>query len=101
MDQKRPIHIFIVENNKTFVSMLDYIFSKSILYRFLDFRSGEDCLRNMHLHPEIVVLDHQLEGMNGFETLQEIKEQHPDVHVMMLLRENDSKLPAEFMNAGA
>ena len=81
--------------------MLDYVFSKSIRYRFLDFRSGEDCLRSLHLNPEIVVLDHQLNGMNGFETLQEIKEQNPNIHVIMLLGENDGRLPVDFLNAGA
>jgi DNA-binding NarL/FixJ family response regulator len=101
MDPKRPIHIFIVENNRIFVQLLDYVFSKSIFYRFLDFRSGEDCLRSLHLHPEIVVLDYRLNGMNGYETLQEIKEQNPDVYVIMLIGESDGKLPAEMLNAGA
>ncbi len=81
--------------------MLDYVFSKSILYRFMEFRSGEDCLRNLHLHPEVVVVDHQLSGMNGYETLLEIREQHPAAHVIMLLGENTGKLPSDFMKAGA
>ena len=101
MDLKRPIHIFIVENNKIFVQLLDYIFSKNILYRFLDFRSGEDCLRSLHLNPEVIVIDFRLKGMNGFETLQEVKEQHPESYVIMLIGESDGKLPSEFINAGA
>ena len=101
MDRKSPLHIFIVENDKLFVRLLNYVFSKNILYRFLDFKSGEDALKNLSLHPELVILDYALPGMNGFETLQEIKEQHPNAHVIMLLKEDDKRLPAEFLNAGA
>ncbi len=101
MESKVPLHIFVVENDNLFVRILDYVFSKDILYRFLDFKSGEDCLKNLHLNPELVILDFSLPGMNGYETLLELKEQHPAVHVIMLLSENDKRLPAEFLNAGA
>jgi DNA-binding NarL/FixJ family response regulator len=101
MDKKVPLHIFIVENCGLFVRLLDYVFSKHILYRFLDFKSGEDCLKNLHINPELVILDYSLPGMNGLETLQELKEQHPAAHVIMMLSEEDRRLPAEFLNAGA
>lgn len=101
MESKVPLHIFVVENDNLFVRILDYVFSKDILYRFLDFKSGEDCLKNLHLNPELVILDYSLPGMNGYETLLELKEQNPSVHVIMILSENDKRLPAEFLNAGA
>lgn len=101
MDKKVPLHIFIVENSRLFVRLLDYVFAKDIRYRFLDFKSGEDCLKNLHLHPELIVLDNSLPGMNGFETLQELKEQHPDSHVIMILDAEEKLLPADFLNAGA
>jgi DNA-binding NarL/FixJ family response regulator len=101
METIKPKHIFIVENNKIFVNLLDYIFSKNISYRFMDFNSGESCLKNLHVNPEVVVLDYQLTGMNGFETLQEIREQNREVYVLSLISEKDGKLPAELLNAGA
>ena len=101
MEAKVPLHIFVVENNGLFVRMLDYVFSKDILYRFLDFKSGEDSLKNLHLAPELILLDYALPGMNGFETLQEIREHHPAAHVIILLSTDDGRLPAEFLNAGA
>jgi two-component system response regulator AtoC len=101
MDKKSPLHIFIVENDKLFVRLLNYVFSKNILYRFLDFKFGEDALKHLDLRPELIILDYSLPGMNGFETLLEIREQHPNAHVIMLLKEDDKRLPAEFLNAGA
>jgi DNA-binding NarL/FixJ family response regulator len=101
MDTRTPTHIFIVENDNIFVRMLDYIFSKNLDYRFLDFKAGEDCLKNLHLNPDLVVIDYSLPAMNGFETLQELKELNPDVAVIMLISVNDGRLPAELLNAGA
>jgi DNA-binding NarL/FixJ family response regulator len=101
MGTRKPTHIFIVDNNKLFVNMLDYIFSKDISYRFLDFKSGEDCLKNLELDPALVVLDYRLPGMNGYETLLEIREQNPSVQVLTLSSAQDGKLPPELLNAGA
>ncbi len=101
METKVPTHIFVVENDKIFVRMLDYVFSKSIQYRFIDHSSGESALKSLHLNPEVIVLDYSLPGMNGFETLQEIKEQHPHAYVLSMISKQDGRLPAEFLNAGA
>jgi DNA-binding response OmpR family regulator len=101
MEPVKPTHIFIVENDKIFVRMLDYIFSKNISYRFLDFKTGEDCLKNLTLDPALIILDYKLPGMNGYETMLEIREQNPEAYLLMLSSEQDGKLPAELLNAGA
>src|SRR5690606_19415923 len=101
METRVPQHIFVVENSKLFIGLLDYVFSKSITYRFLDFKSGEDCLSNLHLQPKLVVLDQVLPGMNGLETLLELKEQHSETHVIVLLDADERHLPTHFIKAGA
>jgi DNA-binding NarL/FixJ family response regulator len=99
--KKDPTHIFVVENNKIYVKMLDYIFLKDINYRFINYTSGEECLQNMHLKPDFVAVDYTLPGMNGYETLLKIKKEHPNVHVLMLMSDSDGKLPSELFEAGA
>jgi DNA-binding response OmpR family regulator len=101
MERNQPRHVFVVDNDRVFVRLLDYVFSKDLGYRFLDFKSGEDCLRHMELGPELIVLDYKLPGMNGLDTMLEIRETHPEVKVIMLSGEGDGKLPAEFLNKGA
>jgi len=98
---KEPTHIFIVENDRMYINMLDYIFSKDFSYRFVNYKTGEECLDNMHLNPDIVVIDYSLPGINGFETLVEIKKNHPHVYVLVLLSDKDDKLPSELFEAGA
>src|SRR6478735_5264628 len=98
---KEPTHIFIVENDRMYINMLDYIFSKDFSYRFVNYKTGEECLDNMHLNPDIVVIDYSLPGINGYETLLEIKKHHPHVYVLVLLSDKDEKLPSELFEAGA
>jgi CheY-like chemotaxis protein len=98
---KKPKHIFIVEDNEIYSMMLDYILSKESIYEFVSFNSGEDCLKNLYLNPDVIILDYGLPGMNGFETLLEIKKYNRDIHVIFLTNNQDKKLKADLLKAGA
>jgi DNA-binding NarL/FixJ family response regulator len=99
--KKTPTHIFVVENDRLYINLLDYIFSKDFSYRFVNFKSGEECLDNLHLNPDIIILDYSLPGINGYETLVEIKKNHPHIYVLVLISDKDDKLPSELFEAGA
>jgi DNA-binding response OmpR family regulator len=98
---KTPVHIFVVENNKLFNNMLEYIFTKDTAYRFIDFNSGEDCIKNLHLEPDIILLDHQLPGINGHQTLLKIRKHSPNTRVLMITDENDKQHHETMKSAGA
>src|ERR1041385_4458074 len=97
----RPWHIFIVEDNEIYSMMLDYILSKDNNYRFIRFSSGEDCIKNLHLDPDIIILDHGLPGMNGYETLLHIKTIKPNVHVITLTDNTDHIVEVKLKAAGS
>lgn len=101
MSAKRPKHIFIVEDNEIYSMMLDYILSKDSAYKFLHFKSGEDCIENLNLNPDIIILDYGLPGINGYETLLEIKKQNPRIHVVIITSHEDQKLKEHLLLAGA
>lgn len=98
---KKPKHIFIVEDNQIYSMMLDYILSKDTVYEFVSFKSGEECIENLYLNPDIIILDYGLPGMNGYETLLEIKKRNPDIHVVMLSHYDDESLKQKLLKAGA
>lgn len=98
---KKPKHIFIVEDNEIYAMMLDYILSKDSIYQFVNFKSGEECIKNLYLDPDIIILDYGLPGINGYETLLEIKKQNPRIHVVMLSNNQDKDLPEKLIKAGA
>jgi len=94
-------HIFIVDDNEIYSMMLDYILSKESTYKFSSFKSGEECLRNLHQNPDIVILDYTLPGMNGYDVLLEIKKYNPEIHVIILTGQYDVKLAAKLLKSGA
>lgn len=97
----KPKHIFIVEDNEIYAMMLDYILSKDSIYQFVSFKSGEECIENLYLNPDVIILDYGLPGMNGYQTLLEIKKHNPDIHVVMLTNNNDKHMMDTILKAGA
>lgn len=101
MTTEKPKHIFIVEDNEIYSMMLDYILSKDSIYKFVSFKSGEECIKNLYLNPDIIILDYGLPGISGYETLLEIKKQKPRIHVMIVTSHDDEKLKEKLLLAGA
>jgi two-component system, OmpR family, response regulator VicR len=65
--------------------------------------SGDEALRKLKEHPgvEVVVLDVKMPGMDGIETLREIKRQFPLVEVIMLTGHATVESAIEGMKIGA
>jgi sodium-dependent dicarboxylate transporter 2/3/5 len=54
-------------------------------YRVFDVANGEDAIKMVrHKHPQVVILDLSMPGMDGIQTLREIKKIRPEVQVIML-----------------
>lgn len=81
--------------------MLDYILSKDSIYKFVSFQSGEECIQNLYLNPDVIILDYGLPGMNGYETLLEVKKFNPNIHVIILSSNTDEKVASKMIAAGA
>jgi DNA-binding NarL/FixJ family response regulator len=94
-------HVFIVEDNEIYSMMLDYVLSKDSVFRFSSFRSGEECLQNLHQHPRVIILDYNLPGKNGLDVLQEIKKYDSGIHVLMLTNNQDMKVALKSLQEGA
>jgi DNA-binding NtrC family response regulator len=64
--------------------------------------SGKDALRVLDEKPvDIVVLDVKMPGMDGLETLREIKRRHPLVEVIMLTGHANMEVAIQGMEVGA
>ena len=66
------------------------------------FRSGEELINNMKdYNPDVILLDINMPGKNGIETLKTLKILYPDIKVVMLTVENDKKTIMESIDIGA
>ncbi len=54
-------------------------------YRVMDVGDGEDAIKIVrHKSPEVVVLDQSMPGLDGIQTLKELKKIRPEIQVIML-----------------
>ena len=76
--------IFIVEDEPFFANLINFDLESKNYTDTKVFFTGEDCIANLHLNPDIVLLDHKLPGLSGLEVLKRIKAKNPDTHVIFL-----------------
>ena len=93
--------IFLVDDDRIFLEMLrDTLLTEQQL-NVIAFQTGEDCLLNLHLAPDIIVLDYLLnskikEAKNGLEIIKQINEQTPNTKVVVLTAHEDIDLVYKF-----
>jgi len=64
--------------------------------------NGETALHHAKaLHPDIVVMDISMPGMNGLVTTRTLKQRHPEITVLALTRHEDEAYVEELLRAGA
>jgi len=98
--------IFFVDDDKLIINLMEYTFRGRPGYDVRTFFTGEDCLKNLHVNPDLIILDHVFNKqpqaeLNGLQTLIEIKKQKSEIPVVMLTSEDDSTLIKNFEKEGA
>lgn len=104
MSDKR--YIFLVDDEPIQNEMLKDYLNERFVYEIKTFDNGEEMLQNMHMNPEIVVLDyhlsaHRADAKNGVEILKALKDKHPEVQVIMLSGQDKIDVAIDSMKYGA
>jgi len=89
MKNDKKIKLFLVDDDALFLRSLEIEFLQHADFTIDTFETGELCLANLSLGPDIIILDYLLDSidknaMNGIETLDKIKAFNPDIPVVML-----------------
>jgi two-component system, OmpR family, response regulator len=105
MDQPGKL-IFMVDDDKVILNLLEYVFQSKNGYNIKTFISGEDCLDNMNLNPDLVVLDYILNEkdkthMNGLETLKKLLKKDKNLPVIILSGQTDDHIGQLMLKSGA
>jgi DNA-binding NtrC family response regulator len=95
------IRIFIVEDDLLFAKTIRYILTLNPDHEVRVFKTGQECLNNLHLNPHIVSLDYSLPDMTGDEVLKRIKAHNPNVGVIILSGQQDVATAVELLQKGA
>jgi two-component system, OmpR family, response regulator len=89
MTKDTKIKLFLVDDDALFLKSLEIAFLQQADFAIETYTTGELCLQQLSLNPDVIILDYHLDGidakaMNGIETLDKIKAYNPDIPVVML-----------------
>lgn len=97
--------MFFVDDDKMILNLLEYTFKSRAGIQVKTFLSGEECLANMHLKPDLVVLDHifpeDTGQMSGLDIIKKMRKEDKDVTIIVLSSQQDEDLISEFLKLGA
>ena len=106
--------IFLVDDDELYLLRLQDHLKEKLYFKNTvhTFTSGEVCLENLALNPAIIVLDYYFipdnggqinnkTSMNGLELIKHLKEQRPDIHLIMLSCETDTEVADKAIKEGA
>lgn len=98
---KIPTRILLVDDEVDFVEMLSLRLNE-VGERVTPAYSGRECLEILGQKViDVVILDIRMPGMDGIETLREIKKRFPLVEVIMLTGHGTTETAVEGMKLGA
>jgi two-component system, OmpR family, response regulator len=105
MDQSNQ-YIFLVDDEPIQNEMLKDYISERFKYQIKTYSSGEDAIKDLGLHPSVIVLDFHLnahlpDAKNGVEVLKDIKSIYPAAQVVMLSGQDKLEVAVDSMKYGA
>jgi DNA-binding NtrC family response regulator len=93
--------IYVVDDEETIARLLEHWVTKKWGYQSRVFTSGEACLEDLNVAPDVILLDIMLPGIGGVDTLREIKQRYPDLPVIMLSAQGKIDVAIETLKLGA
>jgi len=99
--QLEEVRVLLVDDEVEFVDTLAKRMKKRKLTTS-SVNSGEDALEFLGQNPtDVVILDVKMPGIDGIQTLREIKQQYPLVEVIMLTGHANVEVAIQGMEIGA
>jgi two-component system OmpR family response regulator len=97
---KHPV-IFVVEDNLMYQNLIAKEL-ESVGGNIHFYTTGEACLVDLDKKPSVIVMDYNLEGqMTGLDTLQQVRNTHPDVYVILFSSQQGLNTKEIFLQYGS
>jgi DNA-binding NtrC family response regulator len=97
----QTLRIFMVEDDAVYSRMLKYILELNPDHEIFEFKTGKDCINNLHQKPDVITLDYSLTDMTGAEVLKKVKNFDPDINVIILSGQTDISTAVNLLKEGA
>lgn len=104
--ESHTVTIFLVDDDVSYLYPMGFFLQRNTFHKVYCYTSGEECIHNMHLLPDLIVLDFNLNPekpntMNGLDVLKEIKRLRPKTKVVILSGRDTLQGVAESLKLGA
>ncbi|KIA97665.1 response regulator [Flavobacterium sp. AJR] len=101
METKTQFKFFIVDDDFFCANLYNQYLTNMDYNDVTLFANGIDCIDNLHLKPDIIFLDHNMEDITGFEVLKKIKRYNPNIYVVMVSGQENIKTAVDALKFGA
>ncbi|MCI0751839.1 MAG: sigma-54 dependent transcriptional regulator [Flammeovirgaceae bacterium] len=101
MYEKDPIKIFVVEDDPAYSKFIKYVLGLNPDFDVEFFTTGKDCINNLYKNPAVVTLDYSLPDMPGEKVLAHIRNQDPNIGVIIVSAQEKIGTAVELLKSGA
>jgi DNA-binding NtrC family response regulator len=98
---QNPFIFFIVDDDVFYAKMQEQYLLNLNYSNITCFSNGNDCLNNLDQNPDIIFLDHNMDGITGLEVLKKIKRYNPSVYVIMVSSQQSIKIALDALEYDA
>ena len=93
--------IFVIEDDEWYGEFLKYHLELNLNYKVHWFKKATECLKNIHLNPDVITIDLSIPGMSGEELFQKINKIAPEIPVLIISGQTEIQLALDLLRAGA
>ncbi|MBX2904702.1 MAG: response regulator [Taibaiella sp.] len=106
MSRKMVKKIFVVDDDEMMAMALEDHLTRNTLHEIHVFTTGEECIKNLRMQPDIIILDYNLnsvekEAANGMAILEAIKKLNRDIPVILFSSQDAYSVALQSINRGA
>jgi len=95
------LKIFVVEDDLFYGELLKRHLSLNPDNEVYLFKTGNECLANMYLKPDVISLDYGLPDLSGLDVMEKIRIDYPDLPIIIVSGQEDVKTAVDLLKAGA
>lgn len=93
--------IFVVEDDEWYRKLLVYTLELNPDFKVSAFENGQALLDALKERPQVITLDYRLPDFNGEELLIKIKEQAPEIKVIIISEQSEIDTAVDLLRSGA
>jgi DNA-binding NtrC family response regulator len=101
MKPQSEFSIFLVDDDPFFVSICEKMLQNLDYKNIISFQSATEFLLNIRQKPDVILLDYNMDSLNGLEILQKIKRYNPNQLVVFISGQEEKEIVVSALKCGA